>query len=112
MINFESIAAKMPSNKLEIVKEKFETTSKDKLDMLYTVNFKSSILAVFLGLFLGIVAADRFYKGDFGIAFIRLVLAFTVVGLVIALPWWIVDLFLVPQGIKEDNFKKFILVLN
>lgn len=58
-------------------------------------------VAYLLGIFLGIFGAHRFYLGHKGSAITMLVLSLTIIGLVITLPWHIVDWFLIPGMVRE-----------
>lgn len=58
------ISDKIPSQSLPLVQEKLKNSSEDKINNIATLNFKSHIIGLILGFFLGIFGADRFYKGD------------------------------------------------
>lgn len=62
---------------------------------------KSWSVALILALFLGGFGAHRFYTGHSGSAVLQMVLSFTVIGLIISLPWIWIDFFSILCG----NFK-------
>lgn len=53
----------------------------------------------------GGLGVDRFYKGDIGLGIAK-ICTFCGFGI-----WWLVDLFLVPKGIKVDNLNKLNMML-
>ena len=53
---------------------------------------KVKIIAVLLALFLGQFGVHRFYLGSIGTGVVMLILTFTVVGIIISLPWAVIDL--------------------
>ena len=96
------------------------------------VRLKSPITGLLLGLFIGCVGADRFYKGDKNLAINKLsyfivAIAFTILGLLynneseitfsfilylIVSIWCLADILPVFFGIKKDNFDKIIQALD
>ncbi|EOH9141665.1 TM2 domain-containing protein, partial [Campylobacter coli] len=115
------ISDKIPSNSLPLVQDKLKNASEDKINSLAILPFKSHIIGLILGLFLGAFGIDRFYKGDIGLGIAKLItwLAGVVTiwiyigGLILFVLWiWcIVDWFLVWKGIKKDNLNKILAVL-
>lgn len=99
---------------------------------LAMIKLKSHVVGLVLGLFLGVVGADRFYKGDIGMGIAKLVLyilgyvllifgassystALMVIGGIMIFAagvWVLVDWFLVWKGIKKDNLNKIMTALN
>lgn len=57
--------------------------------------------AYLLGIFLGLFGAHRFYLGRTGSAIIMLILSCTIIGLVITIPWHIIDWFLIGGWVRE-----------
>ena len=68
-------------------------------------NRKSTGVAYLLWLFLGWFGVHRFYTGNIKSGVAMLILALTGVGLVVGVPWWIVDAFLVPGLVQDKNIK-------
>lgn len=62
-----------------------------------TVSQKSKTLALVLSIFLGIVGADRFYVGQFGMGLLKLC---TAGGFYI---WWIADIISIAKGNMKDS---------
>lgn len=115
------ISDKIPSQSLTLVQEKLKNSSEDKINNIATLNFKSHIVGLILGFFLGIFGADRFYKGDIKLGLLKLltwiigvITIWIFIGsfiLFILWIWCIVDYFLVWKGIKKDNLKKILTAL-
>ncbi len=67
-------------------------------------NDKPSMGAAYvLGVFLGMFGAHRFYLGRTGSAIVMLALTCTVVGLIITIPWHIIDWFLIVGWVREKT---------
>src|SRR3954466_14997917 len=71
--------------------------------MLYEANKKTALAAYILWAFLGLLGAHNFYLKRTGIAVTQLIISLTVVGLVIIVVWVLVDAFLIPGWIREQN---------
>lgn len=109
LLNFKKIGEKMSlylslKDKLPkdayYMQEKLDNLDERKASYISMLNLKSPIMGLILGLFLGVLGVDRFYKGDIGLGILKLI----TLG---ALGWWaIIDLFLVFKGIKKDNLQK------
>ncbi|BDI60505.1 TM2 domain-containing protein [Qipengyuania nanhaisediminis] len=74
-----------------------------RIDTLYEQGRKSMALSYLLWLVLGAFGAHRFYNGATRSAVIQLVLTLTGVGLVIVIPWLLIDLFLIPGLVNDKN---------
>ncbi len=59
---------------------------------------KSYAVALLLCLFLGVLGAHHFYTGRPVQGFLMLILSFTAIGLVITIPWAIIEFFLILCG--------------
>lgn len=64
---------------------------------------KNIVVAYLLCIFLGDLGIHRFYLGRKGSAIAQLILTVTVIGLIVSGVWKIVDLFLIPGIIRENN---------
>jgi TM2 domain-containing membrane protein YozV len=78
-------------------------TTQDKIliEQRITNEKPSSGVAYLLAIFLGPLGAHRFYLGRTGTGVIMLILSITFFGLIITLPWTLIDLFLIPGIIRE-----------
>lgn len=66
---------------------------------------KSTGVAYLLWLLLGWFGVHRIYSGKTGTGIAMLILAMTGVGLVVGIPWWLVDAFLIPGMVRERNLE-------
>lgn len=64
---------------------------------------KNIVAAYLLCIFLGDLGIHRFYLGRKGSAIAQLILTITIIGLVVSAVWKIVDLFLIPGIVRENN---------
>jgi TM2 domain-containing membrane protein YozV len=72
-------------------------------------NDKPSMGAAYLlGIFLGLLGAHRFYLGRTGSGIVMLILSCTLLGLIITVPWHIIDWFLIGGWVREktDNLRR------
>lgn len=67
---------------------------------------KDPILVLLLSIFLGGLGVDRFYIGDIGLGFGKLL---TCGGLYF---WWLIDLFLIMDATKEKNLQQLTMALS
>jgi TM2 domain-containing membrane protein YozV len=71
--------------------------------MLYENNRRSKLVAYLLWLFMGWFGIHNFYLHRTGIAVTQLILSLIVIGLAITIPWWLVDAFFIPGGVRRQN---------
>lgn len=71
--------------------------------MLYEANKKEALIAYLLWFFLGLFGAHNFYLKRTGVAVAQLILTLTVVGMVITVFWVLVDAFLIPGWVRNQN---------
>jgi TM2 domain-containing membrane protein YozV len=66
-------------------------------------NGKSTGVAYAFWFFLGTFGGHRFYLRRKGSAIAQLILSCVVIGLIVSVPWALVDAFLIPRMLKEFN---------
>jgi TM2 domain-containing membrane protein YozV len=71
--------------------------------MLFEANRRSNLVAYLLWLFLGLFGAHNFYLRRTGVAVTQLILSSIIVGMVITIPWVLVDAFLIPGWVRGQN---------
>jgi TM2 domain-containing membrane protein YozV len=71
--------------------------------MLFEANKKSAVVAYLLWFFLGMFGAHNFYLRRVGVAVAHLILTITLIGSLITLLWIIVDAFLIPGFVRNQN---------
>jgi hypothetical protein len=129
------LKGKVSDISLMVIKDKMQKLKAKgiKLDISPTLaRLKSPVTGLLLGLFIGCVGADRFYKGDKNLAINKLsyfivAIAFTILGLLhnneneitfslilylIVSIWCLADILPVFFGIKKNNFDKIMQALD
>ena len=71
--------------------------------MLFEANKKTALVAYLLWFFVGALGGHNFYLKRTGVAITQLILSITVVGLVITVVWVLVDAFLIPGWVRNQN---------
>ena len=71
--------------------------------MLFEANKKTALTAYLLWFFVGILGGHNFYLKRTGVAVAQLILSLTVIGLVITVFWVLVDAFLIPGWVRNQN---------
>jgi len=100
-IFISTMNGKFPSNKILIVDKELDRVDDSKFVLLQSLNYKDPILILVLSIVVGSLGVDRFLLGQTGLGILKLL---TCGGFGI---WWIVDLFLVMDMAKEQNFNTF-----
>lgn len=104
-----SLQDKISSEGAPLLKSKLDKLSPQQMEdfnvKLPFLNLKNPIIWLILGIFLGTLGVDRFYKGDMGLGVAKLFLWWLTLGL------WIWLDFFVWKGIKKDNLNKVLKVL-
>ncbi|QFT77099.1 TM2 domain-containing protein [Erythrobacter sp. THAF29] len=73
--------------------------------MVFEANRKSVGITYLLWFFLGFFGAHRFYAGSTKTGVAQLLLALSIVGWLVLIPWLLVDLVLIPGMVREENMK-------
>lgn len=71
--------------------------------MLYEANKKEALIAYLLWFFLGMFGGHNFYLKRTGVAVAQLILTITIVGMLITIFWVLVDAFLIPGWVRDQN---------
>lgn len=71
--------------------------------MLFEANKKTALIAYVLWFFVGLFGAHNFYLKRTGVAVAQLILTLTVVGMAVSLIWVLVDAFLIPGWVRDQN---------
>lgn len=79
------------------------TQDKILIEQRITNDKPSMGTAYLLGIFLGLFGAHRFYLGRTGSGIAMLILTCTILGLVITIPWHIIDWFLIAGWVHEKT---------
>ncbi|WP_284124685.1 TM2 domain-containing protein [Parerythrobacter aestuarii] len=73
--------------------------------MMFEANRKSVGVAYLLWLVLGFVGVHRFYAGATKSGVAQLVLALSIIGWLVLIPWLLIDLALIPGLVRDQNMK-------
>lgn len=76
-----------------------------KKQMVFEENRKSVGIGYVLWLLLGWFGAHRIYAGKTRSGIAQLLLSLIGIGLIVTIPWWLIDAFLVPGMVHERNRK-------
>jgi TM2 domain-containing membrane protein YozV len=71
--------------------------------MLFEANKKTALVAYLLWFFVGLFGAHNFYLQRTGVAVAQLILSLTIVGMLITVFWVLVDAFLIPGWVRNQN---------
>jgi TM2 domain-containing membrane protein YozV len=71
--------------------------------MLFEANKKTAIVAYLLWFFVGLFGGHNFYLKRTGVAVTQLILSLTVVGMLVTVIWVLVDAFLIPGWVRNQN---------
>jgi TM2 domain-containing membrane protein YozV len=71
--------------------------------MLFEANKKTALVAYLLWFFVGILGGHNFYLKRTGVAVTQLILSITIIGLCITVFWVLVDAFLIPGWVRNQN---------
>jgi TM2 domain-containing membrane protein YozV len=73
--------------------------------LLFEANKKTALVAYLLWFFVGIFGAHNFYLKRTGVAVTQLILSITIFGMLITIFWVLVDAFLIPGWVRDQNNK-------
>src|ERR1700719_4627065 len=71
--------------------------------MLFEANKKTALVAYLLWFFVGLFGGHNFYLKRTGVAVTQLILSLTLVGMAITIFWVLVDAFLIPGWVRNQN---------
>lgn len=93
----------LPPNMRQTIEQQGGLSKDTRALMLYEANSKSVLVVYILWFFVGLFGGHNFYLKRIGVAVTQLILTITVVGSVITLVWIIVDAFLIPGWVRNQN---------
>jgi TM2 domain-containing membrane protein YozV len=94
--------AELPPGTRQAIQQQGGLTS-DTRAMMFEANKKTALVAYILWFFLGMLGGHNFYLKRTGVAVAQLLLTLTVVGMVTTIVWVIVDAFLIPGWVRNQN---------
>lgn len=71
--------------------------------MLFEANKKTALVAYLLWFFVGLFGGHNFYLKRTGVAVAQLILTITIIGMLVSAIWVMVDAFLIPGWVRNQN---------
>lgn len=93
----------LPVGTRQEVQQKGGLSNDTRALMLFEANKKTALVAYLLWFFVGLFGGHNFYLKRTGVAVTQLILTITVVGTLITLFWVLVDAFLIPGWVRNQN---------
>jgi TM2 domain-containing membrane protein YozV len=97
------MAGELPIGMRHTIQQQGGLSSDTRALMLFEANKKTAVVAYLLWFFLGLLGGHNFYLKRTGVAVAQLILSLTMVGLVITIVWVLVDAFLIPGWVRNQN---------
>jgi TM2 domain-containing membrane protein YozV len=97
------MAGELPVGMRHTIQQQGGLSSDTRALMLFEANKKTAVVAYLLWFFLGLLGGHNFYLKRTGVAVAQLILSLTMVGLVITIVWVLVDAFLIPGWVRNQN---------
>ena len=95
--------AELPPGTRQTIAQHSGLSNDTRALMLFEANKKTALVAYILWFFLGLFGAHNFYLKRTGVAVAQLILSLTIVGLLITVIWVLVDAFLIPGWVRNQN---------
>ena len=95
--------AELPPHTRQTMQQQGGLSNDARAMMLFEANRKTALVAYILWFFLGLFGGHNFYLKRTGVAVAQLILSLTVVGILITIVWVLVDAFLIPGWVKNQN---------
>jgi len=93
-----------PAEKMALIRDRLAQMTDSKLNLLYGIQLKDPTTILLMSIFFGEFGVDRFMLGHTGLGIAKLL---TFGGCLI---WWLVDLFIIQNKAREENFNKLMLI--
>ena len=93
----------LPAGTRQEVQQKGGLSNDTRALMLFEANKKTALVAYLLWFFVGLFGGHNFYLKRTGVAVAQLILTITVIGILITMFWVLVDAFLIPGWVRNQN---------
>ena len=93
----------LPIGTRQEVQQKGGLSNDTRALMLFEANKKTALVAYLLWFFVGLFGGHNFYLKRTGVAVAQLILTITVIGILITMFWVLVDAFLIPGWVRNQN---------
>ena len=97
------MSAEIPTGTRQTIQQQGGLSSDARAMMLFEANRKTALVAYLLWLFVGLLGGHNFYLKRTGVAVTQLILTITIVGMAITIIWVLVDAFLIPGWVRNQN---------
>jgi TM2 domain-containing membrane protein YozV len=97
------MTAELPTGTRQTIQQQGGLSSDTRAMMLFEANKKTALVAYILWFFLGLFGGHNFYLKRTGVAVAQLILTLTIVGMVVTVIWVLVDAFLIPGWVRNQN---------
>src|SRR5215510_3062455 len=97
------MAAELPADTRQTIQQQGGLSRDTRAMMLFEANKKTALVAYILWFFLGLLGGHNFYLKRTGVAVAQLLLTLPVVGMVVTVVWVLVDAFLIPGWVRNQN---------
>lgn len=100
---------KFPVSRFGEIRSWMMTLNDKQIDMLYKLDYKDTTIMLLVSIFVGYLGVDRFLLGDIKNGLFKLCLflcSFLIIPGIIALVWWIMDIFKIGNLTKEYNYNE------
>jgi TM2 domain-containing membrane protein YozV len=97
------MASELPAGMRQTIQQQGGLSSDTRALMLFEANKKTALVAYLLWFFLGIFGGHNFYLKRTGVAVTQLILSITLIGMLITVFWVLVDAFLIPGWVRNQN---------
>ena len=112
----------LPSDKLLILQQELEDLDEGALNALMMVEMRQPLVALILAIFFGEFGVDRFYAGNKGLGFAKLitfiisfVTLFILIGFLFFIGvylWKFIDCFFIMRACKQADFERLMLQIH
>jgi TM2 domain-containing membrane protein YozV len=93
--------AELPPGTRQTIQQQGGLSSDTRALMLFEANKKTALVAYIL--WLGLLGGHNFYLKRTGVAVAQLILTLTIVGSLITIVWVLIDAFLIPGWVRNQN---------
>jgi TM2 domain-containing membrane protein YozV len=97
------MSAEIPIGTKQTIQQQGGLSSDARAMMLFEANKKTALVAYILWFFVGLFGGHNFYLKRTGVAVAQLILTITIVGMAITIFWVLVDAFLIPGWVRNQN---------
>ena len=97
------MTAELPTGTRQTIQQQGGLSNDARAMMLFEANKKTALVAYLLWFFLGVFGGHNFYLKRTGVAVTQLILSITLIGMLITVFWALVDAFLIPGWVRNQN---------